>query len=31
MWTQYSPAKRAFVMTELAERLEKLPLPTQSS
>lgn len=24
MWTRYSPAKRAFVMTELAERLEKL-------
>ena len=24
MWTRYSDAKRAFVMTELAERLEKL-------
>ena len=24
MWTRYSDAKRAFVMTELADRLEKL-------
>jgi len=24
MWTRYSDAKRAFVMTELDERLEKL-------
>ncbi len=24
MWTRYSPAMRAFVMTELDERLEKL-------
>ena len=27
MWTRYSDAKRAFIMTELEERLEKLPKP----
>ena len=27
MWTRYSPAKRAFIMTELKDRLESLAKP----